>query len=227
MLFDGLKLIIFDLDNTIFDYDFANNKAIEQIIFYISHKYNLDETLLKKIYYDSKSIINNRFKEQALGHDKTLQIKEFIHYLNNNNFINDNVIKLTFEINNIYKTTFLNNAFIFPNILTFLNICKNTNIKLVILTNNILNMQLEILNKLQLFSYFDDIFTSYEIGYEKPDSRTFKYIFDKYNYSYNEILMIGDNYSHDYQGAINFGFNSILFDKNINIEEKINNLIRS
>lgn len=199
------------MDNTIYNYDYANNKAIEELIKYTSIIINKSyEETYEKYFYAKKSI-NFKFKGTALSHDKLLQIKYFSELINLTN-----VHKIDF-INNaqkIYYETFLNHINTYDNLYDFLLYCNINNIKIIILTNNTLDIQLKIFELLKLKNYIDNIFTSYEIGNEKPSKECFEYIYNKYNFNKNEILMIGDSEIADYNGAIEYGFNAILFKNN-------------
>jgi HAD superfamily hydrolase (TIGR01549 family) len=190
---ENIKLIIFDLDDTLYDYKKCNNIAF-QIIFKKFNKYDNINDIFEK----ARQNIKNIHKNTALEHDKSLQIKEMFRLLN----IKDtNLLK---EIIDLYYTTFLENVELSTDWLYFFEKCKNKNIIMVILTNNTLVNQLDIYNKLKLYKYFDNIFTSYEIGYEKPNIKCFEYINNIYNIDKNNILMIGDSYDSDGIGAINY-----------------------
>jgi HAD superfamily hydrolase (TIGR01549 family) len=105
----------------------------------------------------------------------------------------------------MYYDIFLSNVNIYDGFYNFFEKCKSKNIKLVILTNNTFIIQLQIFNKLKLFIFFDNIFTSYEIGFEKPNIKCYNYITNLYNFNLYEIIMIGDSYNTDAIGSINFG----------------------
>lgn len=191
---DNIKLIIFDLDDTLYDYTYCNKISLETIFNKLNNYDNIRETFeqarlnIKKIHLGT-----------ALQHDKAIQIKELFRLLN----IKDT--KLLQEIINIYYNIFYENVKLFDGWLTFLEKCKEKNIIMVILTNNTFMNQLDIYNKLELYKFCDNIFTSYEIGYEKPNVKCYEYINNIYNINKENILMIGDSYESDGLGAINFG----------------------
>ena len=62
----------------------------------------------------------------------------------------------------------------------------------------------------QLDQYFDFQIYSDEIGFSKPNHKTFQLVYDQINSSKQlikkEVLHIGDNSIADYDGAIKFGF---------------------
>lgn len=188
------KLIIFDLDDTLYDYKKCNEIALLSIFTKLNKYDNI-----KEIFEISRQNIKKNHKNTALEHDKSIQIKELFRLLN----IKDTI--LLKELINLYYQTFLENVTLFNDWLDFFALCKEKNVILVILTNNTFLNQLDIYNKLELYKYFDNIFTSYEIGYEKPNIKCYEYINNKYQFNKNEILMIGDSIDKDCKGAINFG----------------------
>ena len=63
--------------------------------------------------------------------------------------------------------------------------------------------------------YFDGVFVSEDIGIPKPAKEFFDYCFEKLNNpSKSEILLIGDSISADITGGINYGLDTIWFNKN-------------
>ena len=82
---------------------------------------------------------------------------------------------------------------------------------------------ISVLNKLKLLQYFDFVFTSYEVGFEKPDKRIFCKALEhasalrKNEIQPNEMLHIGNEIEKDYFAAIDFGCKSILIDPSNNV----------
>lgn len=63
--------------------------------------------------------------------------------------------------------------------------------------------------------YFDGVFVSEDIGIPKPAKEFFDYCFESLNNpSKSEILLIGDSISADITGGINYGIDTIWFNKN-------------
>ena len=67
----------------------------------------------------------------------------------------------------------------------------------------------EIVVKLGIRHFFEHVFTSGIIGFEKPHPRIFDFALSKIG-AENQILMIGDNPDHDIEGAAQFGIPGIL-----------------
>jgi putative hydrolase of the HAD superfamily len=60
-------------------------------------------------------------------------------------------------------------------------------------------------------SYFSIIFSSWDIGFEKPDPRFFWFVVEELRTDAANCIMIGDNYEKDIVGAKTTGMKTILF----------------
>jgi len=59
--------------------------------------------------------------------------------------------------------------------------------------------------------YFRYIFASWDIRFEKPDPRFFRFIVDQLRVDPSDCIMIGDNYEKDIIGAKDTGMKTVLF----------------
>lgn len=73
--------------------------------------------------------------------------------------------------------------------------------KLYVTSNGILDMQLNRLELSGLIDFFDGIYVSDDIGYEKPDKRFFQESLFRSGFAPSEVLMIGDSMEADIKGA--------------------------
>jgi putative hydrolase of the HAD superfamily len=207
--------VIFDFDNTIYDYDICNKNSLCKVFTYIEQKFNIEN--IKKIYKK----INIEIKQSnnyCNKYNKNIYFKRLLEIINIPIDNLDNILKL-------YYDEFNNNLLlsIYPNIEDLFKFLKKDNIKIGILSNNNFKQQYDKLVKLNLISYIDYIQTSDENGYEKPDFSIFYSIINKMKIQTENILMIGDNYEHDIEPALKLGLIPFLFkkdDKNINIDNK-------
>lgn len=201
------KGIIFDLDNTLYDYDLCHCKALKEVFNYIIENNNAlifsyIEDVYKKIYKNLK----NELGHTASSHNKSIYFKQLLETLNIN-------LSLFSVINNLYWQTFYVNLVCFDGVYDFIIWNKNKGIKIGILTDYETEYQINKLDKLGLLKYIDIIVTSEEVGIEKPSTKMFFNILEKMGLSSNEVIMIGDNYDKDIKGALNVGMTSYWFNK--------------
>lgn len=188
------KTIIFDLDNTIYDYNLCNNYALKCVFERISELTNEDESLIS----DTYNICDNKHKSQTFhttsSHNKGIKIKYTLEHYNIN--------YTHFEfIYNLYWTSFFKKIVPFDGVTEFIKWNKKRGIKIGILTDYEMEFQIQKLYKLNLLEYIDCIVTSEEIGCEKPNPIAFKEILGRMNSHNENTIMIGDDFKKDILGA--------------------------
>ena len=77
-----------------------------------------------------------------------------------------------------------------------------------IVTNGLEFTQKGRFKKCELTKYFDDIFISGALGYEKPDINYFKKVEGATSLNKSKTLIVGDSLSSDIKGGINFGIDT-------------------
>ena len=112
------------------------------------------------------------------------------------------------ELLNLYKTLSP-----YPEVKEVLNILKNKNYKLSILSNGTpaLLSQLVISNNLE--NIFNDLFSIEKVGIYKPDSKVYDMPIKKYQIKGEEIAFLSAN-TWDVSGGGNYGYNSIWVNRN-------------
>lgn len=92
---------------------------------------------------------------------------------------------------------------------------STTNAEIAILTNGQNEHQRMKLDVLGVFKYFkkDHVYTSGELGYAKPDKRSFLLALEKMNEDASDWYYVGDNYINDMEGAKAAGLKTIHFNR--------------
>jgi putative hydrolase of the HAD superfamily len=78
-----------------------------------------------------------------------------------------------------------------------------------VVSNNVLSEQLEKLELLGMRESFDALAISEEVGATKPDPEIFRVALERIGCHAREVVMIGDSWSSDIEGAANAGIRSI------------------
>lgn len=202
------KYLFIDLDNTVLDFDLAQDKSLDRLLlqngikqqqlqeiktFYIklNHQMWLD---LEQGKTTKKQLIDSRFqilfKHFNIDLDGIKLAKQFEDILGD---YGDEIVGAS----------------------QFLNNLKQAGYKLYALTNGITNIQKRRLNNSNISQYFDDVFISQEFNSSKPHARFYELVSLKIEgFNKEKTLMIGDSLSADIQGAINFGIDSIWYNPN-------------
>lgn len=208
MFYNG---VIIDLDNTIYSYDKCHSSALDNVItFILENTYFTKEDTkftkedIKKIYENISKNIKYELKNTASSHNKSIYFKQLLERLNL-------TYSLLSKMTDIYWDTFYKNMECFEGVREFIIWNKKIGKKIGVLTDYETEFQIIKLEKLELLEYIDVIITSEEVGIEKPSIHMFQTILRKMNLLTSEVIMIGDSYEKDIQGAINMDILSYWF----------------
>ena len=198
-----IKAVLIDIDDTIFDFEKCSKNSFLKTL----EKFNLKFKEEDFSYFNKVNDI--LWTKQKLGE---INIKEvFIKrdYLMGKYF-NIDIEKGLF--NDLF-VKFLYDEIEMVDGIEDLLLYLSDKYKIFTASNGIYKMQENRLKKSNLDKYFDKIFVSDKIGYEKPDKRFFQKIMDITKYSNDDLIMIGDSIKSDIIGAKNSKIKSIYFNK--------------
>ena len=108
----------------------------------------------------------------------------------------------------------------YPEVKETLNILKEKNYKLAILSNGTPSLLNKLVSKNNLENIFDDIFSIEDVGIFKPDSKVYDIPIKKYKIQKEEIAFLSAN-TWDVSGGGNYGYNSIWVNRNNNIFDNL------
>lgn len=202
--------ILFDLDNTIYNYNFSHEKGLNKLFYRINQEFGINIEDLKHNFKIGKQKFQNYCYGNASSHNKFIQIKKLFEKYNLD-------LSRLNDYYRVYVDTFESTMELYPGILDFIKFCKLMKIKMYILTNNICIEQTEKLTKLGIINYFDKIYTSEEYGVEKPDIKLFYYIITDIGCSKDEIVKIGDSFKNDIEPLIMNDIYSFWFNPRSNL----------
>ena len=214
MFYNG---IIFDLDNTLYDYDICHKYALNKAIYYLLEYCRNDYEYINNLYLTIANRLKNELGNTAASHNKTIYFKQLIEELK----LKYSLVTLITET---YWNTFYSKMECFEGVKEFIEWNKLIGKKIGILTDYQTEYQIIKLKRLGLLTFVDVIITSEEVGIEKPSNQMFQTILRKMNLNADEVIMVGDNYKKDIQGAISIGILSYWFTRNDNNKE-FNNFI--
>ena len=190
------QYLLFDADNTLFDFDAANHNAFAQTCQYCGLTYS--EELYE--FYES---FNRPLWHQL---DKGEVTKEFLVVERFRRFLAAmNVDADPAECNRIQLSGLGSSTVLLPHALEVIEQLSQTH-KLYIVTNAVASVQRARLAGSAIAPYITAAFISEEAGAAKPSKAYFDYVFAHIDgITPDNCLVIGDSLSSDVQGAINAG----------------------
>ena len=97
---------------------------------------------------------------------------------------------------------------------------KSQGYRLAVISNGITIKQWEKLVRLNIYSFFDEVITSEEVGAKKPDKIIYDVALRKMKGVPDTSVMIGNKFREDALGAVNAGMGAILVNSDITEEDR-------
>jgi len=197
------EIIIFDADETLFDFNKSEREAFKNTMIEFNMEYDEDYHL--KIY---KEINSKLWKEIEAGSitQQQLKVERFKRLSVALNIDFDPI-----EFANGYAKNLANSSHLYNESLSLVE-DLHKNYKLVIVTNGLTEIQDKRIRKSIIAKYFDDIIISEEAKVSKPDPKIFDIALkDIKDLDRSKVLMVGDSLTSDIQGGINFGIDTCWF----------------
>ena len=199
--------LLIDLDNTIFDFDLGEYISFVNVIKKHNLEYNdtffetykrINKMLWKEIEDGlitkdemSRQRFTLTFRELHMNEDiGPLCGEEYKEELSHRNDYIEGARKAMKELNEHYH--------------------------IAIITNGVKTTQISRISSTDLNNYFEELFISEEIGFEKPSVNYFEYVLDHIEEKdKTRILVIGDSISSDIKGAYNANLDAVWISKEI------------
>ena len=181
------SLIIFDLDNTLYDYVRPNTFATATLIEKISFQTSLNTLEVKSALDASRLNVKQRLGQTASSHNRLLYISEVYRLLN----LRPDAEQLL-NLEALFWDSYLSQMELFTGVVEFIQLLGKHDISLALLTDLTSNIQYRKLVKLGLSSCFDFILTSEEAGGDKSLGFPFELLSKIYAAPLSSAWFIGD-----------------------------------
>ncbi|NMM61707.1 noncanonical pyrimidine nucleotidase, YjjG family [Clostridium sp. P21] len=200
------KIIIFDADETLFDFKKSERHAFKNAMLEFNIEY--DENYHLKIYSDINKAIWKEFEKRLITQEK-LKVERFKRLSDKLNLEFDEV-----KFAKSYMKHLANASFLYDDSISLVeNLHKSY--KLSIVTNGLTDVQNKRIRKSTIAKYFQDIVISEEAGVSKPDSKIFELALNNLKHTdKSKVLIVGDSLTSDIQGGINSGIDTCWLNSN-------------
>ncbi|WP_461615692.1 YjjG family noncanonical pyrimidine nucleotidase [Clostridium sp. Marseille-QA1073] len=197
------EIIIFDADDTLFDFRKSERHAFKNTMVEFNIKY--DENYHLKIYSDINTAIWKEFEDRLIT-QKELKIERFKRLSDK---LNINFNEVEFAKSYMKHLSFA--SFLYDDSMDLIE-SLHKNYRLSIITNGLTEVQDNRIRKSAIAKYFEDIVISEEVQVSKPDSKIFEIALNNMKYTdKSKVLMVGDSLTSDIQGGINFCIDTCWF----------------
>ena len=215
MNLDKYNGVIFDLDNTLYGYNKANEYGVEALCDYAEQQLGVNRSSFLKAYMDGASYTKKILNDGGALHSRLLYLQHTLELLRKPLFPHALVME------ELFWSTFIKDIHTFEGVNDLLDSLKNKGKKVAICSDLTLQIQLRKITKLNIHNYIDTIVTSEESGFEKPNKKIFELTIEKLALPKNELLVIGDDLIKDIIGATLVNVDALWFNP-LNIEVPTN-----
>ena len=194
-----LKAVIFDLDNTLYDYDAAHAVAWQTL-----QAFAAGALCVTPEQFDALHAAADRALRERTGggcaaiHNRLLRYQVLLEQLGR-------PVGLAPEMSRLYWDTLLNAMRPYPDAVSTMAKLRDMGLVVGVGTNMTAESQYEKLLRIGAMDQVDFIVTSEEVGAEKPDRRLFDMCAEKAGCAAGECLFVGDNPAYDVRGALAAG----------------------
>lgn len=204
-----LQAVLFDLDDTLFDHRHSSKTALRVL----QEQYpavlgavNLDELqgvnlqILNEVHID---VLNGSIDVETARQRRFTQL--FHRY--GTSLTSDQLS----EISSLYRVAYQTSWRAASGAITVLTELRKKGIRIGIVSNNLVEEQMQKLRTCGLIDYIDSLTISEEAGVAKPDAQIFRIALERMGCSPNEVVMIGDAWENDIVPARLLGVRAIWF----------------
>ena len=210
--------LIFDLDDTLYDYSFAHEIALSKTIIFIKDIGNYSKKEIFKAFNTARKKTHIDLLDTGASHNRLLYFQKTFELLKLNS------VDHSIDCYNTYWNTFLKNMVLFNGVKELFKVLKKQNKKICILTDLTSHIQFRKIKALGIQKYIDFIVSSEECGKEKPHPIMFFKALEKLNSVKENAIMIGDNWDKDILGAQNIGITSVWINNKKKEKKEIANI---
>jgi len=206
--------IIFDLDDTLCDYQEAKRNAISKVN-HILREHGIDVDQFWKTYRVVEPVLWRQFLDKKII-KKEYRVRRYADPLRS---LYEFPEELADELNRVYMKNANCAIELFEDVIPLLKILKEKQIIPVIFTSGPSDGQRDKLKALSLEELVEHIYISEEIGVSKPSVDAFEFVLKKLDAHPEEVLMVGDSLEDDIKGAEQAQIRAVLIDRDHKYQE--------
>lgn len=203
-----MKYIVFDLDDTLCDYQSAKRNAVN-LINQILATASIDVDQFWNHYRLVEPKLFRQFLDKTLSKEQ-YRLRRYADILQESH---ENALDLALKLNIVYMQEANRNIQLFEDAVPLIQSLKQKGIRGAILTNGPSDGQRDKLEALKLLQYINRIYISEEIGFSKPSSQAFEFVLQDLGIERTDMIFVGDSLEDDVEGAKRSGIIAILIDR--------------
>jgi HAD superfamily hydrolase (TIGR01549 family) len=183
------NVVLFDLDNTLYEYNTCHVPALNKVFQEFGIHYGIDNKLIQQAYAEARALVKVQTINTAACHSRLLYFQRTSELLG---FGSQTTLSLQLE--QIYWRTYFSMMEIDDGASRFIEYLRCSGIKLGIVTDLTSQVQFRKLQLLRMVNKFDFVVTSEETGSEKATGVPYELASKKFGLGASDVVwMIGDS----------------------------------
>ena len=201
-----IKAVIFDLDDTLYDYISYEEGAQNAVIDEASSYFGIERAVVEKAYFAGKKQAKIGLETVAAGHNRMMYVQRMLEELG------VSPVEHSIELYEAFWGYILNHISLNDYVIPLFEELKKRGVKIALCSDLTTNIQHRKINKLGIGKYIDVLVTSEEAGIEKPSPKMYELVLKKLKMNVDEVIMGGDSMRKDVDGPSAIGIKGIHFD---------------
>lgn len=200
-----IQTVIFDIDNTLYDYDAAHAVAFQALTDYARRELGVAPEAFPTLHQEANEVLKAHTGPNCAAiHSRLIRYQLLLERLGK---------PLTHApiMERLYWNALVDAAVASPGAQACLEALKRSGVRLGIGTDMTADWQYVKLERLGLLPWFDFIVTSEEASDEKPGERFFALCLEKAGCPAEKCAFVGDNPKKDVAGALRAGMRAIWY----------------
>lgn len=194
--------LLFDIDDTILDFQSSEKRALKKLFQHLNKPLT---PAIANYYHQLNTILWQRYEKGNLTRNDLLNSRFTLLFRHFGEDINGAAIEKT------YRQYLAEGHDSIPGAKQLL-MALSQNHELYIVTNGIAKTQEKRVHEAGIVKYFNQMFISENIGYQKPQRAFFDFVAHQIkHFDRRKALVIGDSLTSDILGAANYGLDSVWF----------------
>ena len=165
-MFDLTELVIFDLDNTLYDYESPNAAGENALINFVQENLKIPHSEIMNLFNESRMNVKETLGATAASHSRLMYIREFL----TSNSISMHAT-FALECEQVFWRSYMDKMVLFEGVEEFVNYLRLSRTKLVLVTDLSTQIQIRKLAWLGLDKAFELMITSEEAGGDKETGK--------------------------------------------------------
>lgn len=195
-----LKAVLFDLDDTLYgDFEACDAYAYERLSVWAAETLDISGADFAQAFAANRQRLSRQQPGMPPIHDRVLFAQGALERLG------CNAIRYARQAHRVYWDAVLETMELRPGVTELLDDLRQAGVKTAVCTDMLADIQMEKLEHLGLTDRVDYLVSSEEAGMDKPGAPIFWLALQKCGCLPHEAVMVGDNFQHDVQGAMDVG----------------------